>query len=342
MNTWRATRCLAVAALAVSLSSCSSNDDDGAAPGTTDPTTTSNLSGLDLTAHVDPVTASVSLPSDRLLMTFAEEKVLMSAASVAEVQCIRAQGVPWDFSSGDGNEDPLLNVWDRYGPWTTDIAQRFAFVQPQSDDSLIRNGIIIPATPPPEPDPPTIDNLTQEQLAASKECEKDPQVVEFSEAWMRAATPWQTEIADGLVQAETDPRALQLFEELGACYADNGMDMDPERPGLPVGAQQYAVTREVEVTDNCVRDGPKGGEGTCGTRAEPTGESPINEEQIALALKTVQCKDSINFTRRIADLIAEKEAPAVEKYAQEIVAERQQVDDILTTAREYIATHRQK
>lgn len=148
MNTHTATPRLAAtlaAALAVSLSACvstdgSSGNDDGAASGTNNPTSStsgsSNLSGL----------------------------------------------------SGRQTEDPLLNVWDRYGPWSTDIAQRFAFVKPESEVSLVRNGIVTPATPPPEPHLPTIDNHTEEQLAASKECDKDPQVIEFGEAWMRVAT----------------------------------------------------------------------------------------------------------------------------------------------------------
>lgn len=269
----------------------------------------------------------------------------MSAHDVALAECVRGKGIAWDFPAQHPVDDPVLNAWHRYGPWTADIAQRFAFVKPQTETSLIRNGIVVPAAPAvpatsqPESLVATIDNLSEEQLAASRQCEKDPQVLEFGRSDIMTATPWQSEIAEGTIRAEADPRGLQLFEELGNCYAEQGMEMDPEQPGFVVGARQYAVTREMEVSENCRADGPAGGDDACGMQSVLTGESAINEAQIALALTTVQCKDSINFTQRIADLIAEKEAPIVEEYAEDIVADRQRVDDLLAQAKAYNAAH---
>lgn len=349
MNTHTATHRLAAtlaAALAVSLSACvstddSSGNDDGAASRTNNPASgtsgPSNLSGLDLTAHVDPENASVSLPSDRLLVSADEEEFISTAYRAAQTLCARAQGVPWE-RSWRLPDDPILNAWNQYGPWTAEVAQRFAFVEPQTETSLIRNRIIFPETPQPEPTL-VMDMFTEDQLAIGHECHNDPQVKEFDTSELHQPGPWYDAVFDAYDQAEKDPRGLQLFEELSACYADNGMEMDPEQPGFIVGAQQYAVTREVELTENCRTDGPAGGDDTCGIYHEPTGESAINEEQIALALTTVQCKDSINFTQRMADLIAEKQAPGIEKYADEIIALRTNADELLAKAKEYNAAH---
>lgn len=352
-STTRSPRHVAIACgatLVFALSACTSNDDGVGVSGTSNPASvttsgSSGASGLDLTAHVDPDNASVTLPSDRLFISDAEERLLMSAHDVALAECVRGKGIAWDFPAQHPVDDPVLNAWHRYGPWTADIAQRFAFVKPQTETSLIRNGIVVPAAPAvpatsqPESLVATIDNLSEEQLAASRQCEKDPQVLEFGRSDIMTATPWQSEIAEGTIRAEADPRGLQLFEELGNCYAEQGMEMDPEQPGFVVGARQYAVTREMEVSENCRADGPAGGDDACGMQSVLTGESAINEAQIALALTTVQCKDSINFTQRIADLIAEKEAPIVEEYAEDIVADRQRVDDLLAQAKAYNAAH---
>ena len=65
----------------------------------------------------------------------------------------------------------------------------------------------------------------------------------------------------------------------------------------------------------------------------------INEEQIALALKTVECKDRVDFTRRAADITAERQVPIIEEHADELFAVRKTWDDTVAEAQEYIAAH---
>ena len=65
----------------------------------------------------------------------------------------------------------------------------------------------------------------------------------------------------------------------------------------------------------------------------------INEEQITLALQTVECKARINFTQRAADIIAERQIPIIEEHAEELVAAREKWDATVAEAKEYIAQH---
>ena len=311
------------ACLTAFLTGCGSADGTVAVAGS--PTETNAASGLDLTAHINPQNASVSLPSDRLLVTTSEEEIIRTAEFAAVAVCVRAKGVPWP-SAHHPNDDPVLNAWHRYGPWTADIAQKFAFVKPMTERGLITQGIVIPENLEPIFEPLLIVNLTETQLAASDECYKDPQVLQFNGASLYNPGPWMDAVLDSYTLIDSDPRAQELFDELGTCYAEYGMEMDPENPGFVVGANTTANAR-YWIDEN--------GQ----PASEPTDEPVITEEQVIMALQTVECKDSIDFTNRIANLIAEKQAPGVEKYSEELVSQRQHIDDLVASARDYMATH---
>ena len=111
-------------------------------------------------------------------------------------------------------------------------------------------------------------------------------------------------IGDEYDVVNRDPRMQDLFSELRVCYAEQGMEMDEESPG-------YIHPRI----------------------------DRIDEEQISLALKTVECKDQVNFTRRAADITAERQIPIIEEYADELLAGREKWDDTVAEAEEYIAAH---
>ena len=48
---------------------------------------------------------------------------------------------------------------------------------------------------------------------------------------------------------------------------------------------------------------------------------------------------TVNFTRRAADITAERQIPIIEEYADELLAGREKWDDTVAEAESYIAAH---
>ena len=281
-------------------SGCTGSDEgDASAGGTT------NLNGINPKAEVDPETAVVTLPVDYVALGEQEDSsTIWAARDAAIAQCAREElNIPWVATAPDPYI-PAEHMWARYGPWTKPVAEKFAFVDPMGDGALIVNGIVE------EPEghewiPWPNEGIPEEQRSQTAEvCNSKPEVQRFDEVALWVNGPGQQALNDESNAVNHDVRMQELFGELEACYINEGMEMDPELPGYVVGAE------------------PK-----------------INEEQIALALKTVECKDQVNFTRRAADITAERQIPIIEEHADELFAVRKKWDDTVAEAESYIAAH---
>ncbi|AWE43215.1 hypothetical protein [Actinobaculum sp. 313] len=296
---------IALALGASAVAACSSDESGGGASGSASVDVSSKLAGMSRKAEVDPETAVVKFPVDYVELGEQEDSsILYSARDAAVAECAREElGIPWVATEPDGYM-PTAHMWQRYGPWTKPVAEKFAFVDPMGDGALIVNGYVE------EPDGYELIPWPNEGIPEADRnkvfdtCNSKPEVKRFDDNDLWVVGPGQQALNDEEDAVDQDPRMQALFDELRTCYAENGMELDEELPGYITA---YRDT--------------------------------IDEEQIELALKTVECKDQINFTRRAADIIAERQVPVIEEYADELFQNRANWDAAVAEAKEYIASH---
>lgn len=266
----------------------------------------SDLSNLNRKAEVDSETAIVNLPVDAVDRGEQVDSTTLRAARDARVaQCARDElDIPWVAERPDPYI-PAMHMWSMFGPWTQPVAEKFAFVEPMGDGALIVNGIVEePADY--EPIPWVNENIAEaDRDKVFETCNSTEAVMEFDETRLWTIGPGQEALNEEQEAVIRDPEMQALSDELAVCFEENGMEMHRDFPGFPLNADF----------------------------------NNINEEQIALALKTVECKDQTNFTQRAADIIAERQVPMIEEYAEELFAAREEWDDTVAEAEEYIASH---
>jgi len=294
-----------LAALAVLLSGCSDSSSLAAGADSADKAEAAPARGVSLDAELDPVSGAVILPYDRFVVTKNEDSLLVTAASVLASKCAKDQGVAFD--PGRLIQNPVYDSEQFYGPWTVAQAERFGFAPPMSEADLVANGLAeLPAGQSAWESPNV--NLTDAQLAVVEDCQGREDAQRLWAA-VTSTGPWWSAIKDlsfspSPTVAE-DPRVQAAWSDLSACLVRQGLEpeADPDYIGLPKGA-----------------DG-----------------NVINAEQISMALTTVQCKDEVNFTKRVADVTAELQAPIIGQYLDELVAHRAAVDSALAEARSIVA-----
>lgn len=260
-----------------------------------------------MSAELDPVTGSVVLPFDRFTGGYEEMDLLSTADTAMNTVCAREQGV--EAIALKPTYDPVYDSESFFGPWTVDQAERFGFVTPMTDADLRANGYV----PQDYGEPPSEDRAraleimaraTDDDFAVFATCRERPESKQF-DLYLPAQGPWNARLDAVSGGIDDDPAVRAVFDELGQCLQDNGLEPDPELPWQPVGADQRV----------------------------------INEEQVAMALTVVECKTSIDATRRIADRWAALQAPILDEYASELLDEQAVIDEALATAREYIGAH---
>ncbi|MBI9115722.1 hypothetical protein [Sanguibacter suaedae] len=263
------------------------------------------IRGIAMAPELDEQAGAVRLPLDRFVETPEELDVLTVAGSVLTFRCARDQGVPAQASGQLPESSHAIYESESYfGPWTTDQAQRFGFVSPSSDNDLVANGITERAEGTAEPTVPPNARLTEADWAVVDECVDGPEQKMFAAALTHDG-PWE-ESMQALPEALLrDDRTEELVSELTECYEDHGLEPGDELAWYPRGA-----------------------------RADE-----ISEEQIVLAMQVVTCKEEIDFTMRLAKVEAELQAPLVEKYADELIAKRAQIDEAVVKARAVIAAN---
>lgn len=305
---------LAAGALLVGLmagcTSGSDSSDGGHAVPAPDPQATEAAAarGVELAAELDPETGAVVLPFDRFVPTTNDMITIGSATSRLVADCAADSGVT--FTPAAAPTQPEYDSELYFGPWTTAQAERFAFVSPMSAADLAANGIKLEGVGPTQQTTQSpADSTTAANNALSDDdwdvvdaCGSSDEVHELNAGLAIGDGPWAESlqaISDGLAD---QPEVQSAIEELGSCFTSAGLSPDPTAPWLPVGYD--------------------------------TGV--ISEQQVALALSVVACKDQTDFTARVAEVQAEEQAPVVVTYLDELLAKRSALDEALETADEVL------
>ncbi len=255
--------------------------------------------GISLEAELNEETGAVVLPADRFTETFLEMDLLATASSVAVGQCAAERGVT--LTPPKPLTDPVYVAEQYYGPWTRDQAERFGFVEPMTQADLAANGIV--AGTPDADGPPPNGDLTDEDWKVVDACAAAPQSTRFDDA-LRHVGPWYAELEAVRDQVFDDSEAKDALADLEACYEQAGIGVSrDDSPGWPRGANG----------------------------------SVIDQQQIQLALASVECKQKTDFTARVAAVEARLQAPIIVKYADELVQKRAEIDQALTAARALLA-----
>lgn len=269
--------------------------------------------GIDLTAAVDPDAGTIVFPAARFGLTAEEQQLLVTAFTVMRSRCAQGLGVDW-------RADPVVRYSTLeeashfFGVWTEAHAARFAFVAPMTNADLVANGYVPEGSVPVHDGSPEQADLgagseigahnaalSEEDLERAMTCNDDEAVARFSQAQIEQP-PGARRIGVVMQGLAELPEAEQVYADLDRCFEEHGLTPDPEAPGMPEGW-----------------------------------ELVIDEEQISLALQTVACKTEVDLVPRLADLVAEQQAPILAEYADELVAYRADLDTLVAEARAVVA-----
>lgn len=258
--------------------------------------------GVSMTPEYDRDAGTLLLPFDRFTLSMNEVDEIATASAVEIVLCARDAGIdvgdPWGTRG-----DPIYDSEPYFGPWTLDQARKFAFVPPSTDADLAANGIQTPSGSGAKSEvAPPFAGLSDAEMEKVDACGTK---TEHHEEFVAAQTqdgPWIAEIraVENRILALEVGGQKKLVDELASCYEAEGLRAsDGPQSWIPLGAR---------------------------------GDS-IGPEQVAMAVTVVQCKDSLNFTERMASIHAGEQAKVVEKYADELSSERESLDRALVAAR---------
>lgn len=264
-------------------------------------------SGIDFSVELDEATGRIVLPYDRFVPNLAEGPLLHNAAATAATLCMRDLGVPVTEIRQVPQDIYLSEHF--YGPWTIEQAQEFGFVEPAPDADLRANGFL----PEGQGEPSVYDHELWEEVAqanakiplvektaAQKSCQSE------IDRWNSGFDgPWKDEMAQDFDHVGSSPEFESLLDELGSCFNERNLEADLKYPYRPKGADF----------------------------------STINEEQIRLAIVTVECKEKIDFTERATDLFVQFQAPIMLQYEKELIAHRQGLQESLGDAKELVSAY---
>gem|GEM_PF-861696 len=302
MNSLRSVAVALVVCLAlIGLVGCS--NDTGGGSGATP-----KVSGINPSAELDYDKATVHLPEDYVKTWDENEVEIVDSAKEGNfIQCVYEKtGTKLDPYPVSQYEQ-VREVFFLYGPWTMPIAEKFAFVHPKTDGELTFNENV------PKPDDyeeaasgNPYENLTQEQRTEFAElCGSEPSEDKFDVEAAQLDGPGSVAMGEVPDKVSTDTRITTLVDEFDECLQTKGMNADRSAIGYPQGVEFWTV----------------------------------DEDQIEMAIKTVECKDQIDFTQRLADVTAEYQMKVIDEYGAELMAQREAWDDLVQDAKDYIAAN---
>ncbi|WP_250442651.1 hypothetical protein [Actinotalea sp. C106] len=259
------------------------------------------VAGISVRAELDPQTGAVILPADRLKYDQLEEMDLAHATAYAVAACAEERGVT--FAPPESASDPVYRSETYFGPWTTTQANSFGFVMPMTEADLAANGIINGTSDNTSAATPNGD-LSEQDWKVIDECNATDATVQDLVAALHLQGPWMAELAAVEAAVLEDAQIQEILSELYDCYEESGLSpSNSAQPWLPVGADA----------------------------------SQISEGQIRLALEVVDCKTQMDFTQRVADRHAQLQAPIIAEYANELVAQRDRIDEALEMSNDLVA-----
>jgi hypothetical protein len=267
----------------------------------------SHASGIEITSELDDQSGQVILPYDRFIPDASEESVLHRAGAASAVLCQRDLGVPVvAYTSVD---QPIYLSEHFYGPWTMGQAQEFGFARPLPDADLRANGIIPEGDGEPSANDPRMREMQRaenEKIPPSEHERSERACAEEFRRWIfEYDGPWHTELGAVDNDVKSSREFKQIVGEFNACLESRGLEPNPEQVGIPEGADAWT----------------------------------IDETQITLAVSTVECKDNVDFTRRVAEIHARLQAPILLKYEGELTRSQADLRELLSTAKSFHAAH---
>lgn len=252
-----------------------------------------------------------------------EEGELFSAQSVAFAKCVRAQlGYDWYASDNWDSLPAESHMFSELGPWTTEMADAFGFVSPAPRGYLSANGIVAKPKNNDEIDAAAARyaHTPEEANEATETCggpEKYPESRPFDVAELGVWNgPWIEEFNSSWSETQRDERTQAVIDELKVCYTEKGLAISAPNSPDAVGA-----------------------DGRLPIVIEGASTQIIDEAQIEMANKVVACKQETSAIQRITEIWAEKQAPIVEEYSQELTDLRSRIDTSVESATSYIAAN---
>ena len=148
------------------------------------------------------------------------------------------------------------------------------------------------------------NNAEVDGTAVYEECAaSDPDTTQFNFEGIRPAFDIATVTLGMSDAAFASAAAEEIFADWGACLAEHGLERDTssETPWMVAGTSD-----------------------------------DVTESNIAAAIVDVDCKASVDFIQRIADIEAGYEQPIVDEYQSEFEEMRAEYDAMLELARQYL------
>jgi hypothetical protein len=254
-------------------------------------------------SELDPKLGVIEFPLEQFSYTAAEDDVLSSAFTVKLAECANPQGV--NFYASAPVHDIADTTSNFFGVWVKSFAEKYAFAGAQSDADLVANGIkgaphlVLHGTLASRNN----GKLTDKEWDTVNACHSSAKA--FDSQAIAPTGPWSKSGGDAEDQALSSDAAKKVESDYDACLEEKGLEPDPENTGTVEGAE----------------------------------DRTISPQQIALALKVVDCKTQVHYVQRLSALVADAQAPIVAKYHKELVAQRQRIDAALVQAKKVIADY---
>lgn len=147
--------------------------------------------------------------------------------------------------------------------------------------------------------------LTDEQVAIAQKCAQTQDVAALR--MDQILGPWQQELADASARAHESSAWADVLATYHRCLRDEGLTPTDTDPLSVVGVDTAAVQANI-----------------------------VKPEDIEKAVKDVTCKDRVRLVQHLADLEAQAQEPVVQRYLNELQAQRAKVDTMLERAREVL------
>lgn len=260
-------------------------------------------SGLDVSADVDPVDASIVFPADRFVLSDKELDLLRSAQSYAIAECVQEKGLA--YTPFEPSYDEIYDASNYFGVWTVAIAERFGSVKPMTVADMRANMIEVEGglpEPTGESTPWGFESDDEELItSAYSECASRPEAENLAPETPKG--PWNAPLAAAYETARETERSRAALDDYHRCLRERGLE--------PINDSSAGVK----------------------------GQDPrtLSAAQIELALQVVECKTESRFVERMAAEIAMAQAPVIDEYASELVAQREDLEDSIRAAQERLA-----